>query len=67
MALYLDIAVGDRLFVGDDTVVTLVRKSGRHARLRIDGFAEVELVKGKGQAPVLEPDPVQELDYGQDY
>lgn len=45
MALYLDIGPDDELRVGKDAVITIEYKSGRRARLKIDGTAEVEMTK----------------------
>lgn len=44
MALFLDVGPNDMLRI-NDTIVTVERKSGSRARLRILGPAEVELVK----------------------
>lgn len=44
MALYLDIGPDDELRVGKDAVITIEYKSGRRARLKITGAAEVEMV-----------------------
>ncbi len=46
MALYLDIGINDALHFKDGTKLVLERKSGQRARLRIEGPAAVELVKG---------------------
>ncbi len=42
MALILDVGPEDTLRIGD-TVVTLLKKSGRRSRLRIEGPADVEM------------------------
>lgn len=44
MALYLDVGPDDMVRIGS-TVVTIERKSGARARLRIIGTDEVELTK----------------------
>lgn len=43
MALWLDIDEGQELLVGENAVIHLVKKSGRRARLKIEGTAVVEL------------------------
>lgn len=43
MALWLDIDEGQELVVGENAVIHLVKKSGRRARLKIEGTAVVEL------------------------
>ena len=51
MALFLDISIDDTLCLDDGTVITLERKSGTRARLRIDGPAHVELIRnGRSKA-----------------
>ena len=51
MALFLDISTDDTLELDDGTVITLERKSGTRARLRIDGPAHVELIRnGRNRA-----------------
>lgn len=44
MSLFLDVSIDDVLRIGG-TFVTLERKSGQRARLRIIGPAEVELMR----------------------
>lgn len=46
MALFLDIGVDDALHIEGGMVLTLERKSGQRARLRIEGPANVEMVHG---------------------
>lgn len=58
MALFLDIGPGDELRIGDNAVLTIEHKSGRRARIRITGEADVELVKDTKVAPV----PVKQLE-----
>lgn len=45
MALWLDVGPDDLLRIGDDMYVSVERKSGSRARLKIVGPAEVELTK----------------------
>lgn len=45
MALFLDISTDDVLRIGD-TILTLERKSGTRARIRINGGAQCELIRG---------------------
>lgn len=54
MALFLDVGTEDTLRIGD-TLVTLEYKSGRRARLRIEGSAEVVLERSGKQAQPKEP------------
>lgn len=54
MALFLDVDTEDTLHVGD-TVIKLEAKSGRRARLRIEGPAEVVLERGDKSARHKEP------------
>lgn len=54
MALFLDVGTDDELRV-DGTSIQLVYKSGRRARLRIDGDAEVELVRADRRLAPKEP------------
>lgn len=51
MALYLDIGPDDELRVGKDAVITIEYKSGRRARLKIVGTAEVEMTKCRTTPP----------------
>lgn len=44
MALYLDVGPDDMVRIGN-TIITIERKSGQRARLRIIGPDEVELTK----------------------
>ncbi len=53
MALYLDIGPDDELRVGKDAVITIEYKSGRRARLKIVGTAEVEMTKRRTAARTL--------------
>lgn len=55
MALYLDVGLDDVLRIGDD-FVTVERKSGSRARLRIISAREVELMR---KAKVAEPAAVK--------
>ncbi len=59
MALWLDIAEGQELLVGENAVIQLVSKSGRRARLKIDGTAVVELrarqAEAQGKLPFAAP------------
>lgn len=54
MALFLDVGTDDELRVGS-TSIQLVYKSGRRARLRIEGDAEVELVRADRRPAPKEP------------
>lgn len=45
MALWLDVGPDDLLRIGGDMFVSVERKSGSRARLKIMGPAEVELVR----------------------
>ena len=58
MALFLDVGADDELRVGG-TSIQLVYKSGRRARLRIDGDAEVELVRADRRPPKEPQDDVR--------
>lgn len=49
MSLFLDASVGDILQVGD-TQIEVVYKSGRRARLKITGPADVDLVRASRPA-----------------
>lgn len=46
MAFYTDMAPGDTLVI-NGTIVTLEKKSGKRARLRVEGDAEVRRVPAK--------------------
>lgn len=62
MSLYLDVGLDDVLLVGD-TYVTLERKSGTRARLRIIGHAKVELMRNaKRDHAGPHPNPVNQVD-----
>ena len=54
MALFLDVSTDDELLVGG-TAIKLVSKSGRRARLRIEGDAEVELRRADQSTRPKEP------------
>ena len=54
MALYLDVRVGDRLDVGGSTI-TLVKKSGRMSRLKVDAPASVSVKLIKTERPDRDP------------
>lgn len=54
MSLYLDIGPDDALCIGDNMFVTIERKSGKRARLRIIGPLKVELMR---KAKLLHPMP----------
>ena len=45
MSLYIDLGLYDALLIGNDTYVTLERKSGSRARLCIVGSSEVQLMR----------------------
>jgi hypothetical protein len=45
MALWMDVGPEDLLCIGGDTYISVERKSGARARLKIVGKAEVELLK----------------------
>ena len=45
MALFMDIGPNDTICVGGDTYITLEKKSGQRARLRIVGDTPIELLK----------------------
>lgn len=55
MALFLDLSTNDIMHFADGTKITLERKSGTRARLRIEGPGKVELVKGGRDQPDLKP------------
>lgn len=57
MALILDVGPEDVLRIGD-TVIRLVKKSGRRSRLRIEGPAEVEM-KRADEEPAAESSDVR--------
>lgn len=50
MALFLDVGPDDQLRIGD-TIVTLERKSGKRARLKIVGPDEVEMTQREPPQP----------------
>lgn len=54
MALFIDVGPDDAVRIGEDTYLTLERKSGSRARLRIIGKSEVELMR---KARVKHPEP----------
>lgn len=58
VALFLDIGPGDELRIGDGAVLTLEHKSGRRARLRITGEADVKLVRDAR----IDPAPVKQAE-----
>ena len=45
MALFLDLGPDDVLRVGEDTFITIEKKSGQRARLRITGSGDVEMTR----------------------
>lgn len=45
MALWMDVGPEDLLCIGGDTYISVERKSGARARLKIVGKAEIELIK----------------------
>lgn len=45
MALFLDVGPDDALRIGEDTYLTVERKSGSRVRLRIISRSEVELMR----------------------
>lgn len=59
MALWLDVGPDDLLRIGEDMYVSVERKSGSRARLKIIGPAEVELVRNAKlrEAPHRAPNP----------
>lgn len=59
MALFLDVSTEDILRIGD-TLVTLEQKSGKRARIRIEGPAEVELFRPNSQREKQQQPPVVE-------
>lgn len=62
MALFLDVGVDDVLRI-DNNYVTLERKSGTRARLRIIGQSEVELMRNaKREEPKLPRNPINQAD-----
>ena len=61
MALFLDIGPEDQLVVGKDAVITVEHKSGRRVRLRIDGTADVAMVR---KAPQPDSAPARQVSDG---
>lgn len=53
MALYLDLAVGDSLRIGPDTVIKMEAKSGQRARVRIESKHDVRHLKAGESEPAL--------------
>lgn len=47
MALFLDAGPGDVIRIGEDTYVSVEKKSGKSARLRIVGTKDVELMRAR--------------------
>lgn len=47
MALFLDVGPGDVIRIGEDTYVSVEKKSGKSARLRVVGTKEVELMRAR--------------------
>lgn len=45
MALFIDVGPDDVLRIGDDSYISVERKSGARARLKIIGKGEVELMR----------------------
>jgi hypothetical protein len=53
MALYLDLAPGDSLRIGHDTVLKMEAKSGQRARVRIESKHDVRHLKAGEVEPTL--------------
>lgn len=66
MALFIDVGPEDVLRIGDDSYISVERKSGSRARLKIIGQSEVELMrKAKLQgAPDRKPPNFPRTDTG---
>ncbi len=60
MALYLDLGPNNILRVGEDTYITLEKKSGQRARLRITGTGDVEMTN----KPADDRGAINEVGYG---
>lgn len=60
MALYLDLGPNDVLRVGEDTFITIEKKSGQRARLRITGTGDVEMKR----KPPEDRGAINEVGYG---
>lgn len=60
MALYMDVGPEDVLRVGPDTYITIERKSGSRARMRIVGGADIELRRNAKNAIPTPPAPVNQ-------
>ena len=56
MALFLDLGPGDVLRVGEDAFITIEKKSGQRARLRITGSADVEMKRQGDVGAINEAD-----------
>lgn len=57
MALWLDVAPGDKVHIGDDMVITVERKTAsRKARLRFFGDAPIRLERQKELPAPTNPD-----------
>ena len=60
MALFLDLGPNDVLRVGEDTFITIEKKSGQRARLRITGSGDVEMTR----KPTDDRGAINEIGYG---
>lgn len=54
MAVYIELAQGDTLVIGNSRI-RLERKSGQRARLAIDSAEDVERVKAGDDVPSMKP------------
>ena len=61
MALFLDLGPNDILRVGENTFITIEKKSGQRARLRITGDGDVEM---KRKPAADDRGAINEIGYG---
>lgn len=55
MTLYIDVGPDDALRIGEDMYITVERKSGSRARLRLIGRQEVELMRNAKSTVIAAP------------